>query len=140
MKKKHYLLSGVMALLLFVACSEEDRYPTSIVRNYEFFLNESSWVPNVNQTGRPIFIYGSDGKYVANYLPYYNFALNNGTYRFFATPNGTVLIPDSLLGINLNDLIIKQPLAANTDVQISPVVNYSSPFNETLQLYMANRT
>ncbi len=140
MKKKHYFLSCVIALLLLIACSEDDRYPTSIVRNYEFFLNESSWTQNVGLTNRPIFIYSSDGKYVANYVPYYNFALENGTYRFFATPNGGVLIPDSLLGINLNDLVIKQPILANVDVQISPVVKYSSPFNETMQFYMTNRT
>jgi len=140
MKRKYHLLYGLIAILLLGACKDDDRYSTSIIRNYEFFLNGSSWSLNTGATNRPLFIYGTNGRYVANYTTFYNISLDNGTYRFFATSNPAVLIPDSLLGINLNDLVIQQSPAANVGVQISPVVSYSSPFNETLQFYMVNRT
>lgn len=140
MMKKHYLLYSIIALLLFGACADEDRYSTSVVRNYEFSLNGDPWKLNTGATARPLFIYGTNGKYVAHYTTFYNFTLENATYRFFATSNPAVLIPDSLLGMNLNDLVINQPTTANVAVQISPVVNYSSPFKETLHMAMVNRT
>lgn len=140
MKKNPLLLYCLIAFWLFSACEKEDHYPTSIIRDYNLFLNEKPWSPNVGLSTRPLFIYGSDGSYVANYSSFYNIALDNGTYRFLATPNGSILIPDSVLSINLNNLIIKQPVSANMQVQISPVVNYSSPFKETLQLHIVNQT
>ena len=140
MMKKHYLLYTIVALLLFGACTDDDRYSTSIVRNYEFSLNGNPWELNTGATNRPLFIYDANGDYVANYTTFYNFTLKNGTYRFLATSNPTVLIHDSLLSVNLNDLVINQPTAANVAVQISPVVSYSSPFNETLQFSMVNKT
>ena len=127
-------------MLLLGACKDDDRYPTSIVRNIELTLNGNPWSLNVGATNRPLFIYGTNGKFVANYTTHYRFSLENGTYRFFATSNPAVLIPDSLLGISLNDLVIEQPATANVAIQISPLVNYGSPFNETLKLDMVNRT
>lgn len=140
MKKKHYLLYSIITLLLFGSCTDEDKYSTSVIKNYEFSLNGESWSPNVGATNRPLFIYNNSGSYVANYTTFYNFVLENGTYRFLATSNPAILIPDSLLGINLDNLVIKQPVTANVQIQISPVVKYSSPFKETLQLHMVNQT
>jgi len=140
MKKNQLSLYCLIALWLFSACKDEDRYETSIIRDREIFLNGDRWTTSNPATDRPVFIYDTDGKYKANYTSAYNFVLDNGTYRFFAAANSGVHIPDSIRGFNLDDLVIPQAPAANVDLVISPVLNYSSPFDEGIKLYMATQT
>ena len=140
MKKTHYLLFSLIVLLVFAACKEEDRYQTSVVQNYKFYLNGEPWEVNTGLSTRPIYIYNSAGEYVANYSSFYSFVLPNGAYHFLATPSGTILLPDSVASVNLKDLTIPQSPLANQAIQISGTVEYSSPFKETLQLFMTNRT
>ena len=138
--KTNYVLCGLITLLLLASCEKkEDKYPTSVVHNYDFTLNGVSWTYNVNLTTRLFIIYDNNGTFRANYMVYYPFALENGTYKFLVTPT-PYLITDSLLKKNLNDLVMPQPTNADTHIQISPAVSYSSPFNDTLHLAMVNRT
>lgn len=137
---KIYYFFFLGAILLIVSCTSEIKYDTSVVRNYEFSLNDESWALNTGLSSRPIFIYNSKGEFRANYSPFYRFSLENGTYYFLATPSPTNILPDSLLSTNLVDLIINQPKNADMDIQISEAMEHSSPFDEMIQFKMKNRT
>jgi hypothetical protein len=138
--KTNYLLNGIITLLLLVSCEKkEDKYPTFIVRNYDFELNGSPWTTNVDLSTRQIIVYDNAGTFRANYMTYYRFALEEGSYKFLASPAPAV-ITSSLIKYNLNDLVIPQPTNADTHLQLSPAVSYSTPFSDTLHLRMVNRT
>lgn len=130
-------LAGWIFLLTMVACSEENKYETSIVRQIELFLNDKEWSVNTGLSTKPLFIYKANGEYVANYTSHYRFTLENGTYRILATPQPETMIPSPK---NLNELIIEQDPKAKTTVEISAPVEYSSPFNDPLSIRMYSRT
>jgi len=128
-------------LLSVFSCTKEDKYETSVVRDYNLFLNGKSFKVNPGITTRPFFIYKRpSGEYFGNYMSHYRFSLPNGEYWFVATPAPAQLIPDSTGATNLNDLVIKQFTRADQQVEISAVAQYNSPFAETLNLNMLSRT
>lgn len=132
-----YALAGFIVLLSVFACSDDNKYETSVVRQIELFLNDEEWVLNVGISTKPLFVYNSNGEYVANYTSHYRFALENGNYKIVATPAPEDLIPSP---VNLNELIIEQDLEAKRKVEISAPVEYSSPFDTPLSISMYSRT
>jgi len=135
-----YTLISLSVILISFACSEDDKYETSVVRQFELTLNGKAWSLNTGISTKPIFIYKSAGDFFSNYSSHYRFNLENGSYRFVATPNPASLIPDTIIATNLNDLIIPQFSNADTQVEISAAVEYNSPFSEVLKLNMVTRT
>nr|WP_288834145.1 hypothetical protein [uncultured Flavobacterium sp.] len=132
------ILFGVMLLLLVTACSKDVlQYDTSVVKNFEIQLNGEPWSLNTGISTKPIFIYENDGEFFANYSSHFSFALENGKYKFVATD-----IPEQMIKspVNLNDLIIPQPVLADQKVNLSAAIPYDSPFEEPLTMNILTRT
>ncbi len=134
-----YALTGFMVVLFSISCTKDEKYTDSIVRKTkeDLTLNGVEWDEIVGLASRPIFVFKSDGDYVANYTSHYSFPLAEGDYYIVATPAPSSWIPEP---INLNDLIIDQPEEADVTVQISGAIPYSSPFMERITVPMKNRT
>ncbi|MDL2230235.1 DUF5123 domain-containing protein [Alistipes sp. OttesenSCG-928-L06] len=141
-----YIVTGIVVLLSLISCSEDDRYNTSVVRQFKLYEMKDNeyveWKLNTGISTKPLFIYRSNGEYFANYSTHYRFALENGMYRIVATPIPYPLIATAtdVPPVNLNELVIPQFPNADQRVQVSRAVEYSSPFNEELQLYMGSHT
>lgn len=136
-KIQNFLGMG-LALLAIVSCSNDElKYDTSVVRDFQIQLNGAPWSLNTGISTKPIFIYKNDGEFVANYSSHYQFALDNGTYRFVATD-----IPEAMITepINLNDLVVPQALKADQKVNLSEAMVYESPFEEPLTMNILTRT
>ncbi len=136
MRKITYSLAGIALLLGMYACSEEDTYSTSVVKEIELYLDDKPWAVNTGITTKPLFIYTEDGEYFANYTSHYRFQLPNGKYKIVSTST-TDSIPRAH---NLNDIIIKQDPAAKVKFTASAPIAYASPFNEPLTARMYSRT
>ena len=136
-----YNFFGLAVVLMVFGCTKEDKYQTSVVRDFNLFLNGEPFAVNPGITTKPFFIYKRpSGEYFGNYMSHYRFALPNGGYWFVATPAPAQLIPDSSATTNLKDLVINQFPRADQQVQISAVAEYNSPFSEPLNLNMISRT
>ena len=85
MRNIFYSLTGIMLLLGITACSEEERYATSVVKEIQLFLDDEPWAVNTGASNKPLFIYTADGEYVANYSSLYRFQLANGSYNIIST-------------------------------------------------------
>ena len=85
MRNIFYSLTGIMLLLGITACSEEERYATSVVKEIQLFLDDEPWAVNTGASNKPLFIYTADGGYVANYSSLYRFQLPNGSYNIIST-------------------------------------------------------
>jgi hypothetical protein len=85
MRNIFYSLTGIMLLLGITACSEEERYATSVVKEIQLFLDDEPWAVNTGASNKPLFIYTADGEYVANYSSLYRFQLPNGSYNIIST-------------------------------------------------------
>lgn len=131
-----YSLAGLVFLLSMYACSEDDKYPTSVVKQIELFLNEKPWAVNTGLSTKPLFIYNQDGGYYGNYSSHYRFQLPNGRYKIISTTQ-TDLIPTP---DNLNDIIVKQDPEAKAILGVSAPVEYNSPFSDPLTARMYTRT
>ena len=46
MRNIFYSLTGIMLLLGITACSEEERYATSVVKEIQLFLDDEPWAVN----------------------------------------------------------------------------------------------
>ncbi len=131
-----YALTGLVLILNAYACSDEDKYSTSVVKEIKLFLNDKPWAVNTGLSTKPLFIYDSDGQYVANYSSLYRFQLPNGRYKIVSTTQS-----DSIpVAKNLNDIIIRQDLKGKVGHAISAPVDYNSPFTDPLTAKMYSRT
>lgn len=136
MRSIFYSLAGLVLLLGTIACSEDERYATSIVKDIELFLDDEPWAVNTGASNKPLFIYAADGEYVANYSSLYRFQLANGSYSVISTTQSDSIPAPQ----NLNDVVIHQDPTAKTKYAISAPVTYQSPFNEPLSVRMYSRT
>ena len=57
MRNIFYSLTGIMLLLGITACSEEERYATSVVKEIQLFLDDEPWAVNTGASNKPLFIY-----------------------------------------------------------------------------------
>ena len=67
---KNNILFAVLGLLLLCgifACSEENRYETSVVNSIQMYLDNEAYQLNTGSSNKPLFIYDAEGNYVANY-------------------------------------------------------------------------
>lgn len=136
-----YPLISFVILFLLYGCSDNDRYETSVVRQYELYLNGEPWSLRPGIATKPFFIYNTQhGDFVANYTSHYRFTLENGSYKFVLTSDPENIIPNSIIATNLNDLVINQFEKADKSIEISAAVEYKSPFSEVLKLNMISRT
>lgn len=131
-----YSLAVLTLLLSTYACSEDDKYSTSVVKEIQLFLNDKPWAVNTGLSTKPLFIYNESGDYVANYSSHYRFQLANGKYSVISTTQ-TDSIPRPA---NLNDIIINQDQKGKTVYAISAPVEYSSSFTDPLSVRMYSRT
>lgn len=97
-------VAGVTFLLGIAACSEENKYDSSVVTDIQLYLDDEAYSLNTGSSNKPLFIYASDGRYVANYSTLYRFQLPNGTYRVVATTEADSLPHPG----NLNDIVLNQ--------------------------------
>lgn len=139
MKKLNFLFLFTI-ILLWSSCTSEEKYQSSLIQDFELTLNGDTWKLNTGITNLPLFVYKSDGDFVANYSTHYRFTLDNGTYYFFATPNPVDMVPDSTRTLNLDQLKIQQPLKADKEVQISSAMKLAVPLKENLKFEMLNKT
>ena len=70
-----YSLVGLALLLGTYACSDDDKYSTSVVNQIELFLDDEPWAVNTGLSTKPLFIYKDNGEYFANYTSHYRFQL-----------------------------------------------------------------
>ena len=49
MRNIFYSLTGIMLLLGITACSEEERYATSVVKEIQLFLDDEPWAVNTDR-------------------------------------------------------------------------------------------
>lgn len=136
MRSIFYSLAGLVLLLGTIACSEDERYATSVVKDIELFLDDEPWAVNTGASNKPLFIYAADGEYVANYSSLYRFQLANGSYNVISTTQSDSIPAPQ----NLNDIVIHQDPTAKTKYAVSAPVTYQSPFNEPLSVRMYSRT
>ena len=129
-------VAGVTFLLGIAACSEENKYDSSVVTDIQLYLDDEAYSLNTGSSNKPLFIYASDGRYVANYSTLYRFQLPNGTYRVVATTEADSLPHPG----NLNDIVLNQDPKAEKVYALSAPVEYTSPFNNPLEVRMYNRT
>ncbi len=74
-----YTITGLFILFLSFACSEDYKYETSVVRQFDLTLNGKAWSLNPGISTKPFFIYkANEGDFVANYSSHYRFSLENG--------------------------------------------------------------
>lgn len=131
-----YSLAGLTLLLGVCACSEEEKYSTSVVKQIELFLDDEPWAVNTGLSTKPLFIYKENGEYFSNYTSHYRFQLPNGKYKIISTTNS-----DSIpLPKNLNDIVINQDPLAKMKFCVSAPVVYGSPFNDPLSIRMYSKT
>lgn len=136
MRSIFYSLAGLVLLFGTIACSEDERYATSVVKDIELFLDDEPWAVNTGASNKPLFIYAADGEYVANYSSLYRFQLANGSYNVISTTQSDSIPAPQ----NLNDIVIYQDPTAKTKYAVSAPVTYQSPFNEPLSVRMYSRT
>ncbi|SHG27708.1 protein of unknown function [Bacteroides clarus YIT 12056] len=129
-------MAGLMLLLGIVACSEDSKYNSSVVKDIQMYLDDEAYSLNTGSSNKPLFIYAADGSYVANYSTLYRFQLPDGTYRIVATTEADSLPHPG----NLNDIVLNQDPKAEKVYALSAPVEYASPFNEPLEIRMYNRT
>ncbi|MFC3334935.1 hypothetical protein [Flavobacterium palustre] len=139
MKKILNKILGYGVLLMFIAAcnNDEEKYNTSVVRNFEIQINDEPYVLNTGISTKFIFIYKNDGDFFANYSSHFRFALENGAYKFLATDLPEQMVPSP---VNLNDLIIPQAIHADQKVNISAAMPYKSPFEDLLTMNILTRT
>lgn len=130
------VVAGLMLLLGIVACSEDSKYNSSVVKDIQMYLDDEAYSLNTGSSNKPLFIYAADGSYVANYSTLYRFQLPDGTYRIVATTEADSLPHPG----NLNDIVLNQDPKAEKVYALSAPVEYASPFNEPLEIRMYNRT
>lgn len=133
---------GLAAMSGFVSCSDDDAYSTTVIRDLELYLDGSPWTLNAGLQTRPIFLYASDGDWVANYSSHYNLMLENGQYRIVCTPNPTSCIESTAQ--SLDELYIRQDSSATRSLmdqyQISAPVDYDTSVGGPLTADMLTRT
>lgn len=127
---------GLTLLLGATACSEENKYDTSVVKDIQMYLDDEAYSLNTGSSNKPLFIYAADGSYVANYSTLYRFQLPNGVYHIVATTEADSLPRPG----NLNDIVLRQDPKAEKVYAVSEPVEYASPFNDPLEIRMYNRT
>ena len=62
-----YSLVGLALLLGTYACSDDDKYSTSVVNQIELFLYDVLWAVNKGLSNKPIFIYKDTRENFDNY-------------------------------------------------------------------------
>ena len=58
MRNIFYSLTGIILLLGITACSEEERYGTSVVKEIELFLDDQPWAVNTGASNTSVYLYG----------------------------------------------------------------------------------
>lgn len=138
MRKNIFYAAGMAIglLLSLSACSDEEKYSTSIIRDIQLYLNGNTWFVNTGLSTKPLFIYKNNGEYVANYSSLYRFQLLNGNYKIISTTES-----DSIpTGTNLNDIVIHQSPNARGIFSASAPVEYCVPSDIPLSAHMYSRT
>lgn len=130
---KHSLMA-VAAVAAFASCQENEVYDSEVTRNLTMTLDGNAWNVNYDPRYRPLFIYNTDGSYVANYSSNFRFSLPSGSYRIVATNQSEYIVPPT----NLNDQYIEQDPEAKKNYAISDPVDYTA--GQPLNIELKTRT
>lgn len=134
MKKNLLLLAFSLGAMTMISCSNNEVYETSVTRDMELTLDGKPWNIYYGTSNKPLFIYGEDGGFIANYSTSYRFALPDGSYKMIATTQSDLLAPPT----PLSEQTIAQDPLTKTSFAISDPVDYSS--GSLLSLPMTTRT
>lgn len=141
-KELLYVMMGASFLTGLASCSEDDAYDNKVIRDIELYADGSPWQLSVGISTRPIFVYATDGDWVANYSSLHRFTLKEGAYKIVCSPNPESCIDNT--GQNLYDLYIPQDSSATRSameqIQISAPVDYSTASDAPLKADMLTRT
>ncbi len=119
---------------VLTSCSSDEVYESSVTRDMVITLDGNPWNIYYGTTNKPLFIYGSDGRYLSNYSTSYRFSLDNGDYRVVATTQSVLMTPPTAL----NEQLIAQDSLTKTVFAISDPVSYKA--GDKLVVPMKTRT
>lgn len=126
-------LLALAAAAAIVSCKDSEAYETSVTRDIQCTLDGEPWAPSAYRPDyRYLFIYNSDGSFFANYSQSYKFALPDGDYRCFISPQSDLITPNPVEPIEtlmqpptpLDEIVIPQDPETKQVFQVSDVLNY----------------
>lgn len=124
-------LVAAAAMSVFASCKDEEVFDTSVTRHLEMTKDGEPWNIYYGTSNMPLYIYKTDGEFVANYSTSYRFSLPNDDYRVFATTESKLINPPA----NLDTEIIPQDPEAKQTFAISDVVTYTAGTDLKLDLF-----
>lgn len=127
---KTFPLLAVAALAAMTACSKEEAFDTSVTRELSMTLDGEPWNIYYGTTNKPLFIYHEDGSFLGNYSTSWRFALEEGSYRVFATNQSDYITPPT----NINDQEIPQDTLCKNTFAISDPIVYEAGAPMNLEL------
>lgn len=130
-----FMIDALATACCWVACSEDEKYGTSVVNSIEMYVDGEQWTPGDTRT-RPLFIYNEDGSSFVQYSSSFKFSLENKSYKVLCTQNDN-LIP---FPTNVNDIVISQDTLSKQSFIASLPVSYNAAKEDTLKLHMYTRT
>lgn len=124
-----YGMLAVLAAASLVGCKEDEVYKTSVTRDIELTLNGKPYNVHYGQDDghanqRILFIYNENGSYFGNYGTTHRFALEDGTYKVFATQQVDTML--TKLPAALGDVVFDQDKECKQQLAISDPVTYSA--------------
>ncbi|MDE6126587.1 MAG: DUF5123 domain-containing protein, partial [Muribaculaceae bacterium] len=124
-----YGMLAVLAAASLVGCKEDEVYKTSVTRNIELTLNGKPYNVHYGQDDghanqRILFIYNENGTYFGNYGTTHRFALEDGTYKMFATQQVDTML--TKIPAALGDVVFDQDKECKQQLAISDPVTYSA--------------
>lgn len=136
-----YGMLAVLATASLVACKDDEAYKTSVTRDIELTLNGEPYNVHYGQDdGHPnqriLFIYRDNGTYFGNYGSTHRFALEDGSYKIFATQQVDTML--TKIPASLGDVVFDQDKECKLPLAISDPVNYSA--GSALKIAIKTRT
>ncbi len=140
-KQFKYGMLALMAAASLVACKDDEVYKTSVTRDIELTLDGKPYNVHYGQDDghanqRILFIYHDNGAYFGNYGSTHRFALEDGTYKIFATQQVDTML--TKLPAALGDIVFDQDKEMKMPLAISDPVSYSA--GDNLRIAIKTRT
>lgn len=136
-----YGMLAVLAAASIVGCKDDEVYKTSVTRDIELTLNGKPYNVHYGQDDghanqRILFIYRDNGSYFGNYGSTHRFALEDGSYKIFATQQVDTML--TKIPAALGDVVFNQDKECKLPLAISDPVSYSA--GNTLKIAIKTRT
>ncbi len=140
-KQFKYGMLALMAATTLVACKDDEVYKTSVTRDIELTLDGVPYNVHYGQDDghdnqRILFIYRDNGTYFGNYGSTHRFALEDGSYKIFATQQVDTML--TKIPAALGDVVFDQDKKMEKPLAISDPVSYSA--GQPLKIAIKTRT